>query len=614
MLDDTQLGNTVQNQENINLLELIEDTIKTYGSNNKFKYAIAENFECHKYTRIDFSENMTVFVGESSNGKSSFMRMLNWVQYNEPRGDKHITTGERECRGTIGTFNGFIVKREITPSYNRYYITHESWDQDYVLEGFGVNVPYEVQLVLGAFKVKIDDKRQNDLKLNYLEQGQGWFLISDQYPSTTKAKAVGLLYGVHYLDQAIRDTKYELDKVNRRISSTENEIEQLREKAKAYDYLDDLKAKIDLVEKAYNDGVRLKNLSDKLMELNVKYAKATNDYNEAIKLLGRIDEDRLQEAETLISVIEDKLTKLNTLSTLSKDYKFSLSEIVTNKSIIERGTISNDAETLVKEIEQDIKKLKNLSKLNSSYINTKEIIKNSEKVIALDSNLKKAEIISSAAEKSLRKGAKLINISIELSDKQDKLDWCNKVIDNGKYITIADETAKHIANEIAKVKKLKSLAIPYRMVLEGLEKVEDTLTKARDIDIAEERFNNAYGLFKRSKRLIPFSSKYKEVLGQLESLKPELEQESKLKKLDSLLDRIKNIFARHEVLLKLRFDLMKENSSIENENVLITRKQKELEDLINKYESIIRELGVCPLCRSEITEDVVGHLMMDLKK
>lgn len=601
-------------QESINLLELIEQTIKTYGSNNKFKFAIAENFECHKYTHIDFSENMTVFVGESSNGKSSFMRMLDWVQYNSLRGDKHITTGERECRGTIGTFNGFVVKREITPSYNRYYITHESWDQDYILEGFGVNVPYEVQVVLGAFKVKIDDKRQNDLKLNYLEQGQGWFLTSDQYPSTTKAKAVGLLYGVHYVDQAIKDTKYELDKVNKKISSTEEEIKVLKEKAKSYEYLDNLKKNIDLIEKAYEEGVRLKNLSDKLMDLNIKYTKECSDYDNTVKLLRRIDESKIKEAETLISGMNEKLTKLKALSRLSKDYKFSVQEIITNQDIIERGTISANAEQLIKEVEGDIQKLKRLSKLSKNYSNTKESIKKADEYIALENSIKKADNIMVVATGNLRKGSKLIPLSKELALKNKQIVNCDRIIDTSKDIAIADEKAKYLVNEISRLKKLNSLTLPYQNVVRELKNIEIIFDRAKDIYRAEERFNEAQRLFNKTTRLIPLSSNYKDAMAQLNSLKPQLEQEGKLKKLEKLFHQVEELLAKHELLLNLREELIMTKNSIDKEDALIEEKQIELETLISRYEGVITEIGVCPLCRSEITEDIVGHLIVELRK
>jgi exonuclease SbcC len=601
-------------QESINLLELIEQTIKSYGANNKFKFAIAENFECHKYTHIDFSENMTVFVGESSNGKSSFMRMLDWVQYNSIRGDKHITTGERECRGIIGTFNGFIVKREITPSYNRYYITHESWDKEYILEGFGVNVPYEIQVVLGAFKVKIDDKRHNDLKLNYLEQGQGWFLTSDQYPSTTKAKAVGLLYGVHYLDQAIKDTKYELDKVNKKISSTEDEIKILKEKAKAYDYLDDLKNKIELVEKAYKEGVKLKNLSDKLMDLNIKYTKACSDYENTVNLLSRIDERKINNAEMLVSEIKEKLSKLKNLSRLSKDYKFSIQEIMTSTITIERGRISAKADKLIKEIEEDIQRLKRLSRLNKNYSKTKESIKKADEHIALEDSIKKADGFLGVAIENLRKGSKLIPLSKELALKNKQIVNCDRIIDTNQDIKLADEKAKELKNEIGRMKKLQSLALPYHKVVDELDKLEAILSKTQDIYKAEERFKGAYNLFDKINRLIPLSSNYREAMEKLESLKPQLDQEVKLKKLDKLLHQVEVLFSKHETLLKLREELVKVKDNIIKENDVITEKKKELEGLISKYEGVIRELGVCPLCRSEITEDVVGHLTLELRR
>ncbi len=601
-------------QESIDLLALIEETVKKYGSNNKFKYAIAENFECHKYTRIEFSELLTVFVGMSSQGKSSFMRMLDWVMYNSIRGDEHISTGEKECRGTIATCNGFIVTREITPSRNRYYLTHESWDQDFILERFGVNVPYEIQVVLGAFKVKVDDKRQNDLKLNYLEQGQGWFLISDQYPSTVKAKAVGLLYGVHYLDQAINDTKYELDRVKKSIASTEKDIEGLKEELKKYEHLDDLKKRIGLIQKAYDKGVMLKTLAEKLVDLKEKYGVVCCEYNDTVALLSRINEDELNEAEAVVQDLGEKIEKLSRLSALAGEYKASVREVKACNEIIQRGSMPDTVDQLMREVKDGIQRLKTLAKLGEGYYETKEIIKIAEKQIAVEGDAKKAEKLLKSAVAGLEKGARLIPMAVELNDRLVKLKNCERMIEGGRNISLAEAKLKEATSDVDRFIKIKALVEPFKRVQDEINRAVNTLDKVKGISEAEKRFKRLYRRFEKGVRLIPLSDAYKDVIAQIRALEPHLEHEGSTKKMNALKKKVEELLVRHETLLRVRAEYKRTLESIQGESSTVEQKLKELDGMIEKYETIIQELGICPLCKSEITGDVIKHMVGELRK
>lgn len=58
---------------------------------NYIKSIEIENFQSHKYSKLDFSERLNVIVGPSDNGKSAIIRALKWVLFNEPKGTDFIT-------------------------------------------------------------------------------------------------------------------------------------------------------------------------------------------------------------------------------------------------------------------------------------------------------------------------------------------------------------------------------------------------------------------------------------------------------------------------------------------------------------------------------------------
>lgn len=551
----------------IDLISLIDETIKEYSDNNKIDYAIAENFESHKYTKIDFSEKMTVFVGESSSGKSSFMRMLDWVMYNSLRGDTHITTGESECRGIINTVNGFKVTREITKSYNRYYITHSSWDRQYILEGFGVDVPLEVQKVLGAYKVRIDDKKQNDLKLNYLEQGQGWFLTSDAYTSTTKAKAVGLLNGVHYIDQAIKDTKNELNKISREISSEEKEIEELEKELKEYEYLDNLKNTIDSLEKSYKKADKLNSKTDTLLKLSVKYSEACVDLEKTTEFLEDDKVSNIDTADLKLTKLDSEFKTLKHLSRLSKEYKSVVENIKKQEEILESKYIVDVSEELYKDC------LKNINTLDYLLNKKKELNKLNNQIESADKVIKESQGINDAYS----------------------------------YIFKADDRIRILSSVLSKRDS-------YLKSKRSLDNIEKVLNKSKDIDKANDKYEKALNLLQKTSKLNSFYEKVKKENLHITKINRQL---SKTKDLDSIIKKskaIKQDINKFKRLYGLRGKLNQESFEIKKENNSIKCNEKKLNNHIKKYEETIKEVGVCPTCKSSITDNVVEHLIKEFRK
>ena len=551
----------------IDLISLIDETIKEFSDNNKIDYAIAQNFESHKYTKIDFSEKMTVFVGESSSGKSSFMRMLDWVMYNSLRGDTHITTGESESRGIIKTINEFKVTREITKSYNRYYITHSSWDQEYILEGFGVDVPLEVQKVLGAYKVRIDDKKQNDLKLNYLEQGQGWFLTSDAYTSTTKAKAVGLLNGVHYIDQAIKDTKNELNKVSRGISTEEKEIEELEKELKEYEYLDNLKNTIDSLEKSYKKADKLNTKTDTLLKLSVKYSEACVDLEKTTDFLEDDKVSNIDEADLKLTKLDSEFKNLKNLNRLSKEYESVVENIKKQEEILENKYIVDVSEELYKDCLKDINTLdyllnkkKELNKLNKRIENADKVIKDSQ-----------------------------------------------GINDAYSYIFKADDKIRTLSSVLGKRDS-------YLKSKRSLENIDRVLNKSKDIKEADRKHNEARSLLQKSGKLVDIYKKVNKEKSQIIKINRQLGKTKNINKVISQRDKIVKDIDKYKRLIRLKDKLDKEKYKAKQEEISIKSNENKLNNHIKEYEKVIKEVGVCPTCKSNITENVVEHLIKEFRK
>ncbi|NMA49739.1 MAG: AAA family ATPase, partial [Tissierellia bacterium] len=164
------------------------------------KKLIIQNFQSHKYSELEFGQDLNVIVGPSDSGKTSIIRALKWVLYNEPSGDFFIREGESEVSVTIELSNNTILKRYRTKSKNGYQLITSDGIET-VFEGIGTSVPQEIIDITGISKMLLDGDHSNAINLG--EQLEGPFLLSEK--TSTRANAIGRLVGVDIIDEALRE-------------------------------------------------------------------------------------------------------------------------------------------------------------------------------------------------------------------------------------------------------------------------------------------------------------------------------------------------------------------------------------------------------------------------
>ncbi|WDC83992.1 ATP-binding protein [Caloramator sp. mosi_1] len=130
-----------------------------------------ENFQSHKHTKLDLSENLNVIVGPSDNGKSAIIRALKWCLFNEPKGVEFIRFDSNYCRVTLTLSDGVKIIRERTKTKNTYRLIKNG--EETVYEGFGNDIPLDIQEAHKIRKIRID--KDNDMCLNLSEQLEGPF-------------------------------------------------------------------------------------------------------------------------------------------------------------------------------------------------------------------------------------------------------------------------------------------------------------------------------------------------------------------------------------------------------------------------------------------------------
>jgi hypothetical protein len=193
------------------------------------------NFECHKYTLLEFSPGLNAIVGMTDKGKSSVKRAIEWCARNEPSGldFRPWTVDKKELTSvTISKTDGKWVTRERNENINRYL----SCDKKDPLEAFGQGPVKEILETLNLSDFAIQG------------QFEQYFLL--QSSPTEVSRFLNETIGLDVADELIKTINSIIYKTRDGADNAQEQIERLTEEIKEYDYLNQLEVEIGVLEKA----------------------------------------------------------------------------------------------------------------------------------------------------------------------------------------------------------------------------------------------------------------------------------------------------------------------------------------------------------------------------
>src|SRR5690606_23498632 len=129
------------------------------------------NYQSHADTVLEPAPagQLTVIVGPSDVGKTAILRALRWLYFNRPQGDDFRRVGTEHTMVTVETTDGRTVTRSRSAETIGYVV------DGIILEGFGLDVPLEVQETTGVRPVQIAGE---ELEVNIARQLDPPFLGS----------------------------------------------------------------------------------------------------------------------------------------------------------------------------------------------------------------------------------------------------------------------------------------------------------------------------------------------------------------------------------------------------------------------------------------------------
>jgi len=438
---------------------------------NPIRKLIIENFQSHQKTTITpaLDGQLTVITGPSDAGKTVVLRALRWLLFNEPQGSDFIRVGASFARVAIELESGHIVIRERTKATNRYKIIAPDTTEPQVFEGFGSSVPLEVQELTGVRPVKIGDL---ELNLNLAEQLDGPFL-GKNISAGARAKVLGKLAGTEEIDYAAKQLGTDLYRRGQDEKRLAEELAQLEEKIREFDWLPGMAAEIEQLEQIIEKIKTAQAMQNRLTTLKEQLAEADAKIAAAQAALWRWR--NLKQVENLLVNITENQCHKETLVGLVDRYWTYQKSIWTCEKVIAKYAGLSDAETLYFDAEKALARVNILGQLKIRLYRAENSLKDAEKTLARLQGVEEAgKVAGRVAELNIKRDI-LIRLRNGYSSVMSRADQEQKALAKLAGVGEAESVLRAIGEKRSRWEKLVIL----RDKFAGLCRlIEDTRAKA----------------------------------------------------------------------------------------------------------------------------------------
>ena len=242
-----------------------------------------ENFQSHERSVFTWDPHLNILAGESSSGKSAVKRALKELYYCDavqPR--DYIKHQASYFQITATLSNGYVVSRKVEKKergFNGYIVIDPN--KGVIEEYKTTGLPY-IQEILGIRDIHLSDKSRDDIGVNFSSQGDSWFHESISGPN--KAKMLGVPYGTHYADYAVRNCNSEVKRKTTELNLHKKDLEALERQETKFANLPQLEssiadalAKFKIIQEMEERLHKLKLLRDELRTLRATITKKESD-------------------------------------------------------------------------------------------------------------------------------------------------------------------------------------------------------------------------------------------------------------------------------------------------------------------------------------------------
>ena len=308
-------------QKRISDKEIKTNALLTVPHDTQIVKMKLENFQSHENTEIDFDKGFNIIIGESRQGKTAILRALRWVLENRPQGKAIIRNGAERASVTLRLANGTFIERYMfkdDKKGNGYHIIlPDGTEQEGNTKLVGL-----VQSICGFKQMDVDEKTK--LPINFLRQGDVWYLIDENVSATERARIIGAIQNTQAADSVVKD----LDKENSQINTCIKKNNTLT--SKSWEEINGLTSEKEHLEKIKR-LIELIILRDKINEyflLKQEYSELCRQEEDITKAYSKILESniisKIKELQRKQDVIRDESDRISEQSVKLKDANDSI--------------------------------------------------------------------------------------------------------------------------------------------------------------------------------------------------------------------------------------------------------------------------------------------------
>lgn len=448
------------------------------------------NFCSHERTTFNFSEGLNVFVGPTASGKTTCFRAFKWIYNDDGNSKRFIKKGENFCEATITTSHGYTITRFINPKgkktkdgkniKNGYEIIHPNGD----VETTNTKGVERVREILSYKKLNLETK---EVDLNFLEQGDSWFFIGNNYTTTDRAKMIGAIHKTHFVDLAIKDLEADNKRLNQRRDDKEEEVNKIQEKIDAFSYLADMKSNLELIHEKKERLIQLTEKKKKVEEILKKRDILELEMAKCDEIIENINLIKLQEARNKINSLRNKIQILEKSSSILKKQEILESNISKEDNIIssislENIRLSKDKISKAKNNLEKYSSIKNiLTKEYQLRLNIEECDKTISKINLNNINLAKTKLNTLKIKiDTLNKTQQILTKRDEILSEEKRMDFELEKI-NIKNLNKSKDMVIKLKDKIILREKLKQILIKRNTIEKDVAKINEEIEMSNEV-------------------------------------------------------------------------------------------------------------------------------------
>lgn len=463
------------------------------------------NFQSHQDTTLDLSSGVNIIVGASDVGKTSVIRALRWLYYNQPRGTGFIRMGTSECWVEVETEDQVIIRRyrnEATRK-NGYLLVPPGQDP-MIFEKLGTAVPEEVKQALGVEEMVIDQDVVMNLNIAY--QLDGAFLLEN--PGTTRAKAIGRLGDAHIVDAAQREIQRDLRALGQEIEKKKSQFAEEEKLLLNYQHLPDWESRLQKIDQLFNLQAEKQIQQNLLAELANKYGQKKDKQQQLAAALAVLD--GVTESEDIFTRLSNLAYSEGLLTALIQQHEIKNRNYQACNQILEQTGTLSDAQTIGEKIRKLAELAVRFGELKKKLEVNKADLEQINATIAATENLELAADIYLNANEKKNDVAALMQIHHDFTVKQSRLTKAEQQLDATAVLDAAEKTLQKLGDLRTQGANMYEQWRSYQQRYEQWQQTKSKLNLLQDFAAAEGKLAELLRISESLPVMTEYQKRYQE--------------------------------------------------------------------------------------------------------